>query len=155
MVKLFTGITAGIILLLVVGLVVVDRMESGQNPQQYGTSPQTSAQTTSLSPTPVGQGGSVDAKILQVQGGDKTVTIDKNGAHPNVTVISHGAKVIWSNTTDKPVKIVSAPIGSNPDFPALNLGIIDPGQSKSLLFDKEGSFGYKVGSSVTGAVIAL
>lgn len=155
MIKLLTGLTVGVIVAILIGFVVVDRMQQAPSVPAAYTPPAT--HNTTLSPTPVGQGGSVDAQAVQIQVGDRAVKIDKNGFNPKVLVMAHGSKVIWSNTSDKPVKIVSSPLGNNPDFPALNIGIIEPGQQASIVFPNEGSFGYKNANnpSQTGAVIAL
>lgn len=157
--KLLIGLVIGVIVLLFAGIVAVDRMQNSPQVQQPSVVNSTLPQqnTAPVSPTPVGQGGSVDAKVVQLQVGDRAVTIDKNGFHPQVLTMAHGSKVTWSNTSDKPVKIMSAPIGSNPDFPALNIGVIEPGKEASITFPNEGSFGYKNANnpSQTGAVIAL
>ncbi len=151
MAKLFVGSAFIIIVLLAGGLLFIDKLPFFSQPKSLvvtnGSSQPNAAPQT--------QGGNIDAQTVQAQTGNQLIQIDDAGMHPSVLVVGHGAKVIWSNTSKKTVKIVSDPIGSNPDYPALNLGTIEPGQMKSLVFDKEGSFGYKLNASQTGAVIAL
>lgn len=103
-------------------------------------------------------GGNVDgAKVVELKAGTKSISITKSGFAPKVAVVAHGSAIVWTNTTDKPVKIVSSPLEGHTDYPALNLQEIAPGQTVTLEFDTAGTYGYKDAhnASAAGVIIVL
>ena len=71
-----------------------------------------------------------------------TVNYTNNGFEPKAITIKFGMKVTWVNKTDKIATVSSGPHPTHTDYPPLNLGKFNPGDSLSLVFDKAGTFEY-------------
>lgn len=75
------------------------------------------------------------------QPSQNTITYTSNGFSPANLTIKAGTMVIWINNSDS-LSVQSNPHPVHTDYPPLNIGAIANGQSKSLVFDKPGTYGY-------------
>lgn len=65
------------------------------------------------------------------------------GFNPKTIEITAGSTVTWVNNGTVATQIASTPHPIHTDYPPLNsVGVIQPGQSKSLKFDKAGTYRY-------------
>ncbi|OGD85656.1 hypothetical protein A2Z23_00065 [Candidatus Curtissbacteria bacterium RBG_16_39_7] len=71
-----------------------------------------------------------------------TVQISGVGFLSELVVISIGGKVTWKNIDTKDHQIASDPHPTHTDYPSLNLGVIKPGEEKTLTLDKVGIYKY-------------
>jgi len=74
--------------------------------------------------------------------GQATVEVSSTGFSPASVTISVGGKVEWKNIDSDNHQIASDPHPVHTDYPPLNLGLIKPGEVKSLIFDKAGTYKY-------------
>lgn len=74
---------------------------------------------------------------------------------PSVSTIRPGDSVNWTNQSSNFLELASDPHPQHTNYPPLNLGLINTGQSKSLTFPTVGTFGFHnhLRSSATGIVI--
>lgn len=83
------------------------------------------------------------------------ITYSSTGFSPNSVTIKAGTKVTWTNTGGGKLSLNSDPHPTHSNYRPLNLGFITDGQSKSLVFDTPGTYGYHnhFNASDTGTVI--
>lgn len=76
------------------------------------------------------------------------------GFEPQAITIKAGQTVAWTNQSGTNIFVASSPHPAHTDYPALNLGIIKNGESKSLIFPTTGIFRYHnhLNSSQYGSV---
>jgi plastocyanin len=72
----------------------------------------------------------------------QTITFTADGFSPKTVTINAGTKVIWTNTSGNKATVNSNPHPIHTDYPPLNLGIFNNGESFSLVFNKPGTYGY-------------
>lgn len=70
------------------------------------------------------------------------VNITATGFNPATITIAAGDSVVWMNTDSAPHNVNSDPHPTHTDYPPLNLGTIQPGDSKSLAFPTAGTYKY-------------
>lgn len=82
------------------------------------------------------------------------VTISATGFSPKTVTIKVGEAVTWTNSDSANHTVNSDPHPTHTIYPSLNLGPIQPGTSKSLTFDKVGTYRYHdhLNPSLTGTV---
>lgn len=71
-----------------------------------------------------------------------TITFTKSGFSPDNLTIKVGTRVNWKNDSGGELSVNSNPHPQHTDYSALNIGEIEKGESKGLVFDKAGTFGY-------------
>lgn len=72
-----------------------------------------------------------------------TITITTNGFSPAEITIKAGDSVIWTNSDSEQHQVNSAPHPTHTDYQPLNtVGLIKPGESKSLTFPTAGTYKY-------------
>ncbi|MFH0864415.1 MAG: cupredoxin domain-containing protein [Candidatus Gottesmanbacteria bacterium] len=78
-----------------------------------------------------------------------------DGFSPGTVNIKSGSKVTWSNTSGQAISINSNNHPTHLLYPPLNLGIVEDGNSVTLIFDKPGTYGYHnhLQPSQTGEII--
>lgn len=76
-----------------------------------------------------------------------------DGFMPSSLTIKAGTTVTFLNTSGQ-LSVNSNPHPVHTDYPPLNLGVIQEGQSKSLTFDKPGTYGFHnhLNPSQTGTI---
>ena len=86
------------------------------------------------------------------------VIYNSSSFNPASLTISKGDTVVWKNTSSGTfVEIASDPHPVHTDYLPLNLGLISPGSSKSLVFNDLGTFGYHnhLVAGQTGQIIVI
>jgi len=71
-----------------------------------------------------------------------TVTYTAGGFSPTSLTVKAGTTVTWVNKSGSGFSLNSNPHPVHTDYPPLNIGAVGDGQSKSLTFDKPGTYGY-------------
>jgi len=71
-----------------------------------------------------------------------SVTYSSTGFSPSSIIISVGGSVTWANGSGSDLDLASSPHPTHSDYPPLNLGIISPEQSMSLIFPTAGTYTY-------------
>jgi plastocyanin len=71
-----------------------------------------------------------------------TVTYGPNGFEPQNLTIKAGDTVIWINQGEAKMDVASSPHPAHTDYPALNFGLANTNESKSLSFPKPGTYKY-------------
>lgn len=74
--------------------------------------------------------------------GQNVVKISAVGFTPKDITIKAGESVTWINNDTTMHTVNSNPHPVHTDYPPLNLGLIKPGEQKSLTFPKAGKYGY-------------
>ncbi|MBI4039799.1 cupredoxin domain-containing protein [Candidatus Daviesbacteria bacterium] len=85
-----------------------------------------------------------------------TITISSNSFSPQTTTIKAGDSATWTNNDSQPHQVNSDVHPTHLLYPPLNeIGLIQPGQSKSLTFPTPGTYKYHdhLNPSLTGTVI--
>ena len=96
----------------------------------------TSTPVPSQSPTSSATDGAMIVKD------ENLVTISASGFTPKSITIKAGESVTWTNNDSEKHTVNSSPHPTHTDYQPLNLGVIQPGQQKSLTFDKAGTYKY-------------
>ena len=73
---------------------------------------------------------------------ENKITLSKNGFSPANLTIKAGTKVTWENEDNGLSTVNSDPHPAHTNYPPLNLGRFNDGESLSLTFDKPGTYGY-------------
>lgn len=112
------------------------RTASNQSNSTNSTSP---TQSTSTTPTAAGQ----------------SVTYSNAGFLPSSVTIMSGQTVTFTNSSSSLLQINSDPHPTHTDNPELNIGAINPGESKTVTLTTKGTWGYHnhLNSSQRGSVI--
>lgn len=119
---------AVIVLLIVTGFLYFQNLQSNANNSVAVPTPTQSVQT--ITPT---QGS-------QTQ---NTVTITANGFSPDNITIKAGDTVTWINSDTQNHQVASDPHPIHTLYPPLNnVGLLQPGEQKSLTFPDSGTHGY-------------
>src|SRR5258708_16087078 len=72
----------------------------------------------------------------------QAITFTADGFLQKTVTIKAGTKVTWTNTSGNKATVNSNPHPAHTDYPPLNLGIFNNGETLSLVFDKPGTYGY-------------
>ena len=83
------------------------------------------------------------------------VSFTGSGFTPQSVTITVGDTIRWTNSSTDYVELASDPHPTHTNYPALNLGIVNPGNTTTLSFSTAGSYGYHnhLNSSHIGTVI--
>lgn len=112
-----------------------------QNPYSTNRGTQNNTVVTQLSPT-----SQPSVSSSPIQTGEKEleakVTLTKSGFNPQTLKVKVGTKVVWSNVSGATATVNSSPHPAHTDYPPLNLGQFDNGETLSLVFDKAGTYKY-------------
>ena len=71
-----------------------------------------------------------------------TITYSDTGFSPNPLNVKVGEVVTFNNTSNSVVQVNSAPHPAHNLYPVLNIGAINPGESKSITFTSAGTYKY-------------
>lgn len=106
---------------------------------------QVTTETVSASPT-----ASASGSVMETG----TVKITSSGFTPESITIKAGESVTWTNDDSANHIVASNPHPTHTDYPPLNIGLIKPGDSKSLSFPTAGTYKYHdhLNPSLTGSV---
>ncbi len=102
--------------------------------------PTTTSDTSQVTATPAAsESASASPSAMAAK---NMVSITANGFAPNSLTIKVGGAVTWTNNDSENHTVNSDPHPTHTLYPFLNLGLIKPGESKSVNFDKAGSYTY-------------
>lgn len=128
---------AGVILIVAIIWFVAGRREGyqvSQTPSPY--EPPALASPIATATPQATQSATPSAQKSEVQ-------VTKSAFTPNVIEIKVGGTVTWVNNDTLANQVASTPHPIHTDYPPLNtIGVLQPGQSKSLKFDKAGTYRY-------------
>lgn len=122
-----------IILLLLIGAVFI--FNSSKRTSSVNTSSVENQTQTEVSPIP-----SVSPTQTAVE--ETKVTLTSDGFSPKSITIKKGSKVVWTNSSGKVATVDSAPHPVHTNYPPLNLGSFNDGDSLELSFPDSGSYKY-------------
>ncbi len=71
-----------------------------------------------------------------------TITYNDSGFTPATTTVKSGDAVKFTNASSSEIQVDSNPHPVHTDDTDLNVGAIEPGQSKTVTLTKKGSFGF-------------
>jgi plastocyanin len=71
-----------------------------------------------------------------------TITYGKNGFSPATTTVKSGDSVTFANNSSEDIQVDSDPHPVHTDDTDLNVGMISPGQSQTVVLTKKGTFGF-------------
>ena len=74
--------------------------------------------------------------------GTLSVSVTDQGFTPQVLQVKVGKTVTWTNNTTTAIAVASSPHPTHTDYSPLNLGQINPGESKSVTFPSAGTYNY-------------
>lgn len=139
---------------LVIGIVVVLIVILAgwylTKPKQQTETPQSAqAPSTTQSASP-----SSTASEGAMMKSENVVKITSSGFSPQSVTVKVGESVTWENTDSENHTVNSAPHPTHTAYPLLNLGVIKPGEKKSLTFPDAGTYKYHdhLNPSLTGSV---
>lgn len=136
----------GLILVIGVGFFF---LSGRQNSSQTSSTKQTENLTPnepSATQEPT-QESSVSAKTENIE-------FTSSGFSPQQIIIDKGTKVVWTNKSGRAATVDSVPHPVHTDYPKLNLGSFNDGQTLELVFNDLGTFKYHnhFNSSQNGSV---
>lgn len=84
-----------------------------------------------------------------------TITFDGNGFSPDTVTVKSGNTVAIKNASSQDISFNSDPHPVHTDDTDLNVGIVSPGDTKTFVVTKTGSFGYHdhLDPSFTGNIV--
>lgn len=71
-----------------------------------------------------------------------SVSVTNSGFDSKSVKVGVGEKVVWLNETQATANVSSAPHPTHEDYPPLNLGNFEPGESVELVFNEVGTYKY-------------
>lgn len=131
-----TGIIVAVIAVLALagGVLALSRKSANKQPQTANSSTPTTTNSPAASSNTAPTAGQVAS-----QG---TISYLGNGFSPASLVVKSGSKVTISNNSSNMLQFNSTPHPAHTDDPELNVGVIAPGQSKTITVTRTGSHGY-------------
>lgn len=126
-------IIVGVILLVLAGGWFILNAQKSATPTP---SPQVPATATPTEPSPTS--ATEEGQVKQ----ENLVKISSAGFDAKNITIKVEESVSWTNADSADHTVNSAPHPLHTDYPPLNLGVIKPGESKSLSFPKAGTYRY-------------
>lgn len=137
------GIVA-VLLLVVVGWFLT-RPKQTMAPTEVTQTTQTSTSTQSANP---------DVTSEEMMAEKNAVEITVNGFSPNALTIKVGGSVSWTNSDSSNHTVNADPHPTHTLYPFLNVGVIKPGEEKSVTFEKAGKYTYHdhLNPSLTGSI---
>ncbi len=137
-----------VILVLIVGgwLLTRPKQPAMSSPETQST--QAPASTESAAPTSTASEGAMMKKDSNL------VKITANGFSPKSITVKTGESITWENTDSSNHTVNSDNHPTHLLYPFLNLGVIKPGDKKSVASPKAGTFTYHdhLNPSLTGSV---
>ena len=117
--------------------------------------PQPTAPATQVQPeTTLATTSASSSETEEMKQNKTVVNITSSGFSPANITINAGGSVIWRNGNSANHNVSSAPHPIHTTYSPLNLGVIKPGESKSLTFPTAGTYKYHdhLNPSLTGSV---
>lgn len=143
-------VVIGIVVVVVAVLAIFLLSKSGSlySPSQT----QTSTRTPQPSITSTTQQQSPTNEVTKEQ---NVITLTQAGFSPSTLTVKAGTKISWINNSGSGLSVNSNPHPIHTNYSPLNIGAIGDGQSKSLIFDKPGTYGYHnhLNPSQTGTIV--
>lgn len=103
---------------------------------------QTTNQATSSTPAPKPNSNGNGSSAGTTASVAATITFTDSGFSPSVTTVKAGSTVQVVNKSSQPLDFDSDPHPEHTDEPELNVGEVDPGQSKTFLVTRVGHWGF-------------
>lgn len=115
------------------------------------TGQSTNINTQSNGTTGVQQQQTSDAEL------GATIEYSDNGFSPEEVKVKVGQRVDYKNSSSKAVQVNSDPHPVHTTFPILNLNFVAQGETKSIVFDKAGTYKYHnhLNASERGTIVVL
>ena len=129
------NVIIGLVAALVLGVIGWNILSSRKSTTQ--TSP---AQTTTPAPVPTTEPSATEGAMMEETG--TIVKITSSGFNPKEVTLRKGGSVSWVNEDVEEHTVDSAVHPTHQVYPKLNLGVIKPGDKKSLTFPDKGSYKY-------------
>lgn len=127
---------------LIVAVVVVIVVGGGYFLMKGSSTTQTpQLQPTQTNPSP-SEAMKEEASPSAMQAEGNSVTLTATGYSPASLTVKVGTTVTWTNKSGEAATVNSDPHPTHTDYPPLNLGSFADGATKSLKFDKAGTYGY-------------
>lgn len=73
---------------------------------------------------------------------ETSIMLTSSGFNPSSVTIKAGTKLVWTNDSGAKATVDSDPHPIHTDYPPLNLGSFDDGNTLELTFDKPGTYHY-------------
>ncbi len=124
-------VIGAVLVILVVGIVL---LRGGQQQQQP-----TATVTPTTEKMMKGEEKTTEDKMMAKEA---KVTVTESGFSPETLTVKTGTEVTWVNNGGAAVQIASSPHPTHTDYPPLNLGVVQDGESVSLVFDQAGTYKY-------------
>ena len=148
--RVLFGSLAILLVILVAGaLLFVNNSNKAVN--QTAVTPTPSVTNATQTPTPEAKAS--PSGVMQEE--TQTVILTSSGFSPATVTIKAGGKVVWKNQSGEVATVNSAPHPIHTNYPPLNLGSFQDGETLELIFSKAGTYGYHnhLNSSQKGTVI--
>ncbi len=142
-------IAAVIILLAVVGVgLALFFANQGTPATEPSPAPKATAQSATTAVTPVSNSSEASTQ--------PRIRFTSNGFSPATLTVAVGTMISVTNDSNDTVNVESNPHPTHTDNPFLNIGNIEPGQSKTVTITKAGTLGYHnhLNPSMTGTIVA-
>ena len=143
----------GIIIILITAAVAVALVFAYKNwnkPEPTNTTTQNTTNNTSdqTQTEDTGQAETDQANLIEYDGNNFT---------PNQLTVDAGTTITIKNLSSKNLQFDSDPHPAHTDNTELNVGVVAPGQSKTFIITKKGTFGYHnhLNTSDTGTIVVL
>lgn len=127
-----------ILILIVAVLVISAVVASVYQKTRPKTEPQPTGETQKIFPEPKPVVLPSPGTVLE----ESRVFVTEQGFDKPEVKIKVGGKVTFTNSGQSDHQIASTPHPAHTAYPALNLGVIKPFESKALVFAKAGTYGY-------------
>lgn len=146
--KIFLGIFS--VLVITGGILLLIKNNSLSN----SLSPQGIIPTSTSAPTPTSVYGKKTERQVPPNP-INTITLTADGFSPKILVIKRGTTVTWVNKSGSEATVNSDPHPTHTNYPPLNLGQFNDGDSLQLQFNKPGRYGYHnhFDATQTGTII--
>jgi len=130
----YAVVALAVLIVVLAGAVIVRKSHRFSVPQvpQYMQLQGNSTESAAL------EGSASSSPILH----ETVVDITKDGFSPSTVTVKAGESVSWTNADTGRHAVDSDPHPTNTDYPPLNIGSVEPGDKKSLVFPEPGSYKY-------------
>lgn len=143
---LLVGIAVIVIVVIAGGLLFFNSKQTPSN--SSNTTPTETATEESTKPTAEpSQEAMTKTEVVRIE-------LTSSGFSPKDIEVVKGTKVLWTNNSGKAATVDSTPHPVHTDYPKLNLGSFNDGQTLELVFNDLGTFKYHnhFNSSQNGSV---
>ena len=147
--KSIAAILAGALLVIVVAVAA-----STQNEKAATTATPSPTPSVAASATPSPAASVSEAPTATPESSVATISFSGTNFSPSMTTVKSGSQIRFTNQSNRNVEVGSDPHPSHTSNSELNLGVIAPGQSKTVTVTKTGAYGIHdhLNSSITAKI---